>query len=135
MTATKKLGELLLEAEAITVEDLGRALEIQSSRHAPSYAYSFLIMVVALAFLGIGFVLGNRGMRSFGLYGTLCAVCKLALNDVQASSPTVRVAALIVGGLTCFVISALYNRAVRKEPPPQPPQPPLPPRPPMPPQH
>lgn len=31
MTATKKLGELLLEAEAITVEDLGRALEIQST--------------------------------------------------------------------------------------------------------
>ena len=114
---------------------LMRALEIQPSRHAPAFAYSFLIMVVALAFLGIGFVLGNRGMRSFGLYGTLCAVCKLALNDVQASSPTVRVAALIVGGLTCFVISALYNRAVRKEPPPQPPQPPLPPRPPMPPQH
>ena len=31
MTATKRLGELLLEAEAITAEDLARALEIQST--------------------------------------------------------------------------------------------------------
>ena len=103
-------------------------LEIQSSGSAAAYAYSFLIMVVALAFLGIGFALANRGMRSFGLYGTLCAVGKLALIDVWTSSPTVRVGALIAGGLTCFAISALYNRAIRKEPPPQPPQPPLPPQ-------
>ena len=107
---------------------LVRALEIQSTDSAPAYAYSFLIMVVALAFLGIGFALANRGMRSFGLYGTLCAVGKLALIDVWTSSPTVRVGALIAGGLTCFAISALYNRAIRKEPPPQPPQPPLPPQ-------
>ncbi|HPC84425.1 MAG TPA: hypothetical protein P5234_13735 [Thermoanaerobaculaceae bacterium] len=31
MTGSKRLGELLLEAEAITAEDLERALEIQSS--------------------------------------------------------------------------------------------------------
>lgn len=67
-----------------------------------------------------GFLRRLTTLRHYGLLVVLAAVLKLAVVDVGTQSSLVRIAALAVGGLVCFLLSLAYNRLAAQEPaPPQ----------------
>jgi hypothetical protein len=53
-------------------------------------------------------------LRSAGLVISLFAVVKMTIVDVWEAENIVRVAALMTGGIICFVVSAIYNKTAKK---------------------
>ena len=75
--------------------------------------WSVCLMACALACVAAGFRFHVGGLRLYGLVMALICVAKLVLFDIELSDPASRAIALMIGGLICFAISALYNRACR----------------------
>ena len=71
-------------------------------------------MACALASVAVGFRLRIDGLRSYGLVLALACVAKLVLLDLSGLDTLARAVALVVGGLICFAISALYNHAAKR---------------------
>jgi hypothetical protein len=81
-----------------------------------SSEYVFSIIIIAYGLLCVvgGFALTNKTLRTAGLVISLFAVVKMTIVDVWEAENIVRVAALITGGVICFAISAIYNKAAKK---------------------
>lgn len=79
-----------------------------------AYVLSLVCMFVALACVGIGFILRLKPLRMYGLVLIIVSVLKLVSLDLGDVSSIMRVVAFIMGGLICFGISALYNYAVKR---------------------
>ena len=75
--------------------------------------WSVCLMACALACVAAGFRFHIGGLRLYGLVMALICVAKLVLFDIELSDSASRAIALVIGGLICFAISALYNRACR----------------------
>ena len=73
--------------------------------------WSVCLMACALACVAAGFRFHVGGLRLYGLVMALICVAKLVLFDIELSDPASRAIALMIGGLICFAISALSNRA------------------------
>ena len=79
-----------------------------------TYIFSIVCMLTALVCIILGFVGRSKVLRIYGLVLTMFCVLKLVTYDVTALNTPLRVTALIVGGIICFVISAIYNYTSKK---------------------
>lgn len=77
-------------------------------------ATSIVVMASALVCVIAGFALRQRTLRLSGLIMVMICVLKLVTIDIGDAEATMRVIALIAGGLICFGISALYNYSVKR---------------------
>ena len=77
-------------------------------------AITVVAMLTALACIVLGFARRLGTLRLYGLVASILCVLKIVLFDASAGDSVGRVIVLIVGGLICFAISALYTYAVRK---------------------
>lgn len=77
------------------------------------YILSLTTMFTALICIVVGFVGKVGTLRFYGLILTLVCVLKLVTFDVAELGTPLRVVALIVGGVMCFIISAIYNYTVK----------------------
>jgi hypothetical protein len=78
------------------------------------YIFSIIIILCGLIYIAGGFVLKNAVIRISGLTVSIIAVIKMTIIDVWETQSIVRVVALIIGGVICFVISAIYNKTAKK---------------------
>lgn len=74
------------------------------------FIFSLVCMVVATLCILFGFKINVKSVRVYGLIMILASVLKIVIIDVWGRTSIIRVAALMLGGLICFGISALYNR-------------------------
>jgi hypothetical protein len=70
--------------------------------------YSLVIMATGTLFIIGGYKFSLKSLRIMGLITALICTLKLALIDVPASNSSLRVGAMIIGGVMCFGISAVY---------------------------
>lgn len=75
-----------------------------------TYAASVIYMVTSLICIILGFKIRAKGLRLYGLVVVILCVLKLVTIDMASANSTARVAAFIVGGIICFIISGIYNR-------------------------
>ena len=78
------------------------------------YQWSVCCMACALVSVAVGFKRGVGGLRLYGLVLALACVAKLVLLDLSDLDSLARAGALVIGGLICFAISALYNYAAKR---------------------
>lgn len=79
-----------------------------------AFVVSLVSMLTALACIAVGFRYQTRFLRMYGLILTLLCVLKLVTYDVSGLVTELRVAALIGGGIICFLISAIYSYSAKK---------------------
>ncbi len=79
-----------------------------------AYIFSIICMLTALLCVILGFTTQAKGLRLYGLSVIIICVLKLVTVDISSANSTARVVALILGGMICFAISGLYNRAEQK---------------------
>lgn len=75
-----------------------------------SFVSSILMLILGCVSIFLGFYQSEKQMRHCGLTLAMVAVLKMVTIDVAATDSIVRVLALIVGAVLCFVISCVYNR-------------------------
>ncbi|RCX13872.1 putative membrane protein DUF2157 [Anaerobacterium chartisolvens] len=78
-----------------------------------SAAYSLAGLIVAIVSILVGFKLGNKSIRQYGLVLTIVMVAKFIFVDLIEENSITRVIALIAGGGLCFLISLIYNKLSR----------------------
>jgi len=74
---------------------------------------SILLMVIAVASVGIGFLLKIKGVRIYGLCMSLFVCAKLLLVDFADAQSADRVISFLVVGVIALAISYLYMRIER----------------------
>ncbi|MFV0363672.1 MAG: DUF2339 domain-containing protein [Suipraeoptans sp.] len=79
-----------------------------------SYILSVLFVLIACVCIFLGFKYTFKSLRVYGLVLTMLGVIKLVTLDISRLNSIIRVLALIVGGVLCFVISRLYNSASKR---------------------
>ena len=62
----------------------------------------------------LGFKIYKKGIRIYGLVLAMLYVVKMLLVDVAYSSPVGIAIGLLLAGIICFTISAIYNYAEDK---------------------
>ncbi len=78
-------------------------------------AISIIGIVLAAAFIALGFGLRKKSLRIIGLITMIIYVLKISIIDLSESAARgMNVLLLIAGGLVCFGISFLYNRLDKK---------------------
>lgn len=80
-----------------------------------SYVNSVVGLVVAIICIILGFKLGRKPYRLYGLVLTLICVAKLILFDVQYSSNLLRPVGFFFAGVLCFAISWIYSLLEKRE--------------------
>jgi uncharacterized membrane protein len=78
------------------------------------YIFSIIIIILGLLYIIGGFNFKNKTLRHAGLVTSIIAVLKMTIVDVMTSESLVRIFALVIGGVICFAISAIYNTAAKK---------------------
>lgn len=78
------------------------------------FSLSIIIMITALLCIIAGLFMQIKPLRIYGLILVIICVVKLVTLDIGDAEATTRVVALIVGGIICFGISALYNYSVKR---------------------
>ena len=78
-----------------------------------SYVWSAVAILCALVTIAAGFWFKDKPLRLCGLVITLLCILKIALIDLSGDALTHAVA-LVVAGLVCFGISALYTYANKR---------------------
>ena len=71
-------------------------------------------MLTALACIVLGFIGKANALRLYGLILTMFCVIKLVTFDVTNLNTLLRVVALIIGGIICFIIIAIYSYTSKK---------------------
>ena len=79
-----------------------------------NYAFSVECMATALLAIIIGFWIHTKPLRIWGLILTLTCILKLVTYDMAGYSTLTRILSFIIGGVICFVISAIYTFAEKK---------------------
>ncbi len=78
------------------------------------YIFSIVTMITALICIVAGFAANAKGLRVYGLIVVMLCVIKLVTFDIGEADSLSRVAAFVVGGIVCFVISGIYNKVESK---------------------
>jgi uncharacterized membrane protein len=73
------------------------------------FVFSIACMIVATICILFGFKYKVKSIRVYGLIVVLTSVLKIVIIDVWSRDSLIRVVSLILGGLICFGISAIYN--------------------------
>ena len=79
-----------------------------------SFVFSLILMLTALICIIAGFICRAKALRLYGLVLTLLCVLKLVTVDVAGLESYLRVITLIIGGIICFIASAIYSYSVKK---------------------
>lgn len=81
-----------------------------------AYIFSIVTMITALICITVGFAAKTKGLRVYGLIVVMLCVIKLVTIDISTTNADSmsRVAAFIVGGIVCFIISGIYNKVESK---------------------
>lgn len=75
---------------------------------------SILVFLLAIAFIVLGFVLKNKGLRIYGLIVSLVCVVKLSLVDITYQNTIGHAISFFICGVLCFSISAIYSYVEKK---------------------
>ena len=75
---------------------------------------SILVFLLAIAFIILGFVLKNKGLRIYGLIVSLVCAVKLALVDITYQNTIGHAVSFFICGVLCFSISAIYSYVEKK---------------------
>ena len=75
---------------------------------------SILVFLLAIAFIVLGFVLKNKGLRIYGLIVSLVCVVKLSLVDITYQNTIGHAVSFFICGVLCFSISAIYSYVEKK---------------------
>ena len=110
----QKYGVVLLLASCISMtRTLTGVIDL-----TPLGYYEVLISLTclsaAVACIVLGFRIRIKPVRTYGLILIILSVLKMVTLDIASSDSIVRVGAFIGGGLLCFGISWVYNRAEKK---------------------
>jgi hypothetical protein len=73
-----------------------------------AFIYSLVLMAMGALFIVGGYRFNFKSLRIMGLITAIICTLKIALIDVPASNSALRVVAMIIGGVLCFGISAVY---------------------------
>ncbi len=76
-----------------------------------SAAYSVIGLLISIICIALGFKYRIKSIRLYGLVLTIIMVAKFILVDLYEENSITKVAALILGGCLCFIISFIYNKA------------------------
>lgn len=79
-----------------------------------SIMISSLFLILAIAFILVGFRLLIKIFRVYGLGLSMVAVIKLLLFDLQFADSIQRVIAFFAAGILCFIINFIYNSLTKK---------------------
>ncbi len=77
-----------------------------------AYIFSIVTMITSLICIAVGFAANTKGLRVYGLMVVMLCVIKLVTFDIGTTNADSlsRVAAFVIGGIVCFVISGIYNK-------------------------
>lgn len=90
------------------------ALVVLLRLHSVSYVISLVGIVLAIAFICVGFYSRLKGFRLYGLFLCLICVAKLLLFDVNYTSSLMRPVGYLTAGLLCYLISWIYSKLEKK---------------------
>lgn len=78
------------------------------------FAANMACMIIAMIFIFFGFYAKCKYVRIYGLCFLMINILKIVTIDMLGQDSTIRVISLILGGIICFVISAIYNKFSEK---------------------
>ena len=81
------------------------------SYDAPNYAISIATFILAIACIIIGFAMGIKSIRLYGLVISMICVVKLVMIDITYDNTAGHALSFFISGVLCFAISALYSKA------------------------
>lgn len=87
-------------------------LNILGTYNAPSLLYSFILLLISIVGILLGFYYRNKSIRIYGLVFSIIGIVKLILIDTwEATSDNtlLRAVCFLSCGLICFGISLIYN--------------------------
>ncbi|MBR1454177.1 MAG: DUF2339 domain-containing protein [Lachnospiraceae bacterium] len=87
---------------------IGNLMEMQM-------VFSIVCMLISVICIIFGFKYSIKSVRVYGLILTITSVVKMVIVDVWDQNSLLRVGALIIGGIICFGISAIYNKFEKKQ--------------------
>ena len=85
-----------------------------SSYEIESYLVTIACLVLALAFIILGFLTMYKAIRLYGLILALYSIFKLVIIDVTYDSTLGRALTIMGCGVLAFIISFIYNRISKK---------------------
>lgn len=85
-------------------------LNLLTNSSATGVMTTVSLLVTGACCILLGFRLGIKALRHYGLALVLLSVFKLALTDLVTSNSIFRVLALLAAGVVCFLLSLAYNK-------------------------
>ena len=82
---------------------------IMQSFDTPGQIISIALIIIAAISIMVGFGIGNKSVRLYGLILSIISVAKLVLVDITYDNSLTRAFSFLICGLICFGISILYN--------------------------
>lgn len=79
------------------------------------FILSIFFMVIAALCIIFGFMKELKSLRIYGLVLIMTSVFKMVVIDVWNQESLIRVVSLILGGIICFVISAIYSKVEKRQ--------------------
>lgn len=83
--------------------------------HALGFMITIAGIMLALAYIIVGFRYELKPMRIYGLILSILCVGKLALTDIEYSSALMKPVGYLVAGALCYAISWSYSRLEKKK--------------------
>jgi len=77
---------------------------------SPSILVNISLLLIAILAIGVGFRLGHKSVRVYGLVLSLLDVVSLVLFNIDYSDSLQLAGGIILCGGLCFVISFIYSR-------------------------
>lgn len=81
----------------------------------PSIIYSVLLLTMCISFILTGWMIKNKSLRMFGLFGTMYSIFKLLFMDIYFDNPLIKTFAFIISGILCALIVWLYDRMNKED--------------------
>lgn len=81
----------------------------------PSIIYSVLLLTMRISFILTGWMIKNKSLRMFGLFGTMYSIFKLLFMDIYFDNPLIKTFAFIISGILCALIVWLYDRMNKED--------------------
>lgn len=83
---------------------------VLSLLNSPSILVNIALLLIAILAIGVGFRLGHKSVRIYGLVLSLVDVVSLVLFNIDYSDSLQLAGGIILCGGLCFVISFIYSR-------------------------
>lgn len=83
--------------------------------YVPSFGYSIVYLLIAIACVVTGFKVSNKSVRLYGLILSMISIVKLIMIDISYTNTLTRAISFLVCGLLCFGISLIYNHIDKQQ--------------------